>query len=108
MILSILEASSYENPPGCEITIQDLTHRECVLAAFPIHEFVELRRLTLNWLTLWAFPWKQPIEQVKDYYGERIGFYFLYLQHYVTLLMWPALLGLVTYTGTIFKMNSYI
>jgi Calcium-activated chloride channel len=37
---------------------------------------------------------------VKDYYGERIGIYFLYLQHYVTLLIIPAFLGLVTYIGT--------
>jgi hypothetical protein len=77
--------------------LQDLQHHKCVLASFPIHEFDELKKLTLVWLTLWAWPWSQPIDKVKDYFGERIGFYFLFLQHYVTMLMWPALLGSVTY-----------
>ena len=48
-------------PPGCDITIKDLAHHECVMAAFPIHEFDELKKLTLKWLTLFAWPWKQPI-----------------------------------------------
>jgi Calcium-activated chloride channel len=40
-------------------------------------------------------------DDVKDYYGERIGIYFLYLQHYVTLLMVPAFFGLITYIGIV-------
>jgi hypothetical protein len=67
------------------------------MAAFPIHEFDELKKLTLKWLTVGSYPWNQPIDEVKDYYGERIGIYFLYLQHYVTLLMWPAFFGSITY-----------
>ena len=97
LILSIIEATPNDQPPGCDITLQDLQHHKCVLASFPIHEYDELKKLTLAWLTLWSWPWNQPIEKVKDYYGERIGFYFLFLQHYCTLLMWPALLGSVTY-----------
>jgi hypothetical protein len=97
LILSIIEATASDKPPGCDITLQDLQHHKCVLASFPIHEFDELKKLTLVWLTLWAWPWSQPIDKVKDYFGERIGFYFLFLQHYVTMLMWPALLGSVTY-----------
>jgi anoctamin-10/anoctamin-7 len=37
------------------------------------------------------------VDDVKDYFGEKIGLYFLFLQHYVTLLMWPAFLGLITF-----------
>lgn len=61
MILSILEARASDTPPGCDITIKDLAHHECVMAAFPIHEFEELKKLTLKWLTLFSPPWKQPI-----------------------------------------------
>ena len=39
------------------------------------------------------------LDDIKDYFGERIGLYFLYLQHYVTLLIVPAFLGLITYIG---------
>jgi hypothetical protein len=38
LILSILEARVSNTPPGCDITIKDLAHHDCVLAAFPIHE----------------------------------------------------------------------
>jgi hypothetical protein len=38
-------------------------------------------------------------DDVRNYFGEKIGFYFLYIQHYVTLLMLPALLGLITFLG---------
>jgi hypothetical protein len=61
LILSILEARASDTPPGCDITIKDLAHHECVMAAFPIHEFEELKKLTLKWLTLFSPPWKQPI-----------------------------------------------
>ena len=61
LILSILEAKASDTPPGCDITIKDLAHHECVMAAFPIHEFDELKKLTLKWLTLFTPPWDQPI-----------------------------------------------
>jgi hypothetical protein len=39
------------------------------------------------------------IDEIKDYFGERIGLYFAYLQHYVEALMVPALFGLITYAS---------
>ncbi len=39
---------------------------------------------------------------MKDYFGERIGMYFLFLQEYVTWLMPVAFTGAVTYIGMIF------
>jgi hypothetical protein len=38
-------------------------------------------------------------DEIKDYFGHRIGLYFLYLQHYVTLLIVPAFLGFITFVG---------
>lgn len=38
-------------------------------------------------------------DDIKEYFGHRIGLYFLYLQHYVTMLVVPAVLGAVTFIG---------
>lgn len=40
------------------------------------------------------------LDEIKDYFGERIGLYFAYLQHYVEALMVPAFFGLITYAST--------
>ena len=40
---------------------------------------------------------EQPIEMIKDYFGDRIGFYFHYLAHYAEQLMFPALVGWVVF-----------
>lgn len=36
----------------------------------------------------------QPFNYVADYYGERFGFYFSWLVHYTSMLLFPALVGL--------------
>jgi len=95
LIISIMEARQLDQ--GCGLNLRELMLRKCLLAQFPIHDYDELKALQKKWLKLFEFPWSQPIDAVKDYFGERIGFYFFYLQHYVELLMIPALLGLVTY-----------
>jgi len=46
---------------------------KCALAQFPIHDYDELKALQRKWLILFQFPWNQPIDHVKDYFGERIG-----------------------------------
>ncbi len=74
-----------------------------LLAAFPLHEYDMLKRLQIKWLNLFGAPWTQPLDDVKDYFGERIGLYFLFLQHYTTLLIVPAIVGAITFIGIFFS-----
>ena len=37
---------------------------------------------------------------IKDYFGEKIGIYFLYLEYYIKQLALPAILGVVAFIGT--------
>ena len=97
LIISILESKITDSPPGCGLSVNDLLHKEAVLAAFPLHDYTILKDIQKKWLKLHARPSSQPISEIKDYFGERVGLYFAYLQHYVTWLIWPALLGVGTY-----------
>ena len=96
------------------LQLADMLEKDVLLAAFPLHDFDELKALQRKWLKLWSYPWHQPVgklllhcikrvstpsDDVKDYFGEKIALYFLYLQHYVTLLIAPAFLGMITYIG---------
>lgn len=114
-----MQSKINESPPGAELNILSLVDSKIILAAFPIHDFEELKTLQLKWLSLFAPPWQQPIgntlrfdisirlmyiyifgiDDIKNYFGERIGLYFYYIQHYVESLMIPAILGAVTFIG---------
>ena len=97
LIISILETKASDSPPGGGLNVSDLLSKKVVLAGFPIHDFEELNALQNRWLSLCAPPWTQPIDAVKDYFGERIGLYFYFLQHYTELLITPAFFGCISY-----------
>lgn len=64
---------------GCALNLKDLEAKECIVAAFPLHNFTELKALKEKWFS-WKFaPWGQPVEQIKDYFGEKVGLYFAWL-----------------------------
>ncbi|CAM9653012.1 unnamed protein product, partial [Phaeothamnion confervicola] len=80
---------------GCNLDIVRLVKNKCVMAFFPLHDKVEMRSLQLKWLRFFQWPWNQPIDDVKDYYGEKVGLYFLWVAHYTTWLLPAALVGLL-------------
>ena len=100
LMLSILQSSPTETPPGAGMNITEMSaipKGPVVKGQFPIQNFEELNRLQVRWLTMWDWPWNQPVDMIRDYFGERIGFYFLYLGHYAGMLTFPAALGAGTY-----------
>ena len=48
-------------------------------------------------LKRWVWQWKtmQPVEAIREYYGEKIALYFIFIGYYTTMLWIPALCGLV-------------
>lgn len=61
---------------------------------FPLHDSETKNILSADWLNWYSMPWNQPVDGVKDYFGEKIGLYFTFLGHYCSWLMLPAVLGL--------------
>jgi hypothetical protein len=91
IIYSILTAKSHDG--GCNLDIYKLMKDKCLVSFFPLHDHVELIPLESSWLQVFQFPWNQPVTMVKDYFGEKIGLYFVWLGHYTTWLFFAAIVG---------------
>jgi len=64
-----------------------------VLGYFPLHQPEELRALSKIWLHWKVLPWNQPFYAIKEYFGEKIGLYYLFMGHYTRWLLAPAIIG---------------
>ena len=62
---------------GAGLPLDKLVARGVLAAAFPLHDFDELKFLERKWLVYFAWPWKMPVHRICDYFGEKIGFYFV-------------------------------
>jgi hypothetical protein len=78
---------------GCHLDVYKLIEQNCIIAFFPLHDYVELRALEEKWLVFFQLPWKQDVDSVKDYFGEKIGMYFLWLSHYTSWLIGASVVG---------------
>ncbi|EGD81552.1 hypothetical protein PTSG_02268 [Salpingoeca rosetta] len=54
-------------------------------------------KLVLFWSNWRNWRHHQPLRLVKNYFGEKVAFYFLWLEFYTTWLVAPALLGFVVF-----------
>ena len=96
LIISIMQNKITDDPPGAGLNLGEMAAKSVTCGQFPIQNFDDLVSLQKKWLVLAAWPWNQPLEEIREYFGERIGFYFLYLQHYTTSLIPMAILGCAT------------
>jgi anoctamin-10/anoctamin-7 len=93
LISSIIEAPSSER--GCGLKIKDLVVKKACLAVFPLHDYLGLTMLQHKWLRLFTPPHRQPEDEIKDYFGEKIGLYFVWLGHYTKWLISASFVGFI-------------
>ncbi|KAL1490361.1 hypothetical protein ABEB36_013072 [Hypothenemus hampei] len=83
----------YEN----QAVIPFLQNRQLITKMYPLHDEEQLKKMAGYWYL--SRLTKQPINAIKDYFGESITLYFAFLEFYTLALIVPAILGLC---GTIF------
>lgn len=90
---------SYSGPGGCHLDPYQLLKDECVLAYNPLHDMVDLRRLEEHWVVMFQFPWNQPVDEIKNYFGEKIGLYFVWLGQYTSWLSVAGVVGFAVWVN---------
>lgn len=91
---------------GCHLDMGKLANEKCILGFFPLHDIVELRRLEDKWLTFIEMPWNQNLEVCRNYYGEKVAFYFGWLGHYTSWLLPAGILGFFSWIGVATLSNN--
>lgn len=95
LINSIIAAR--KNDGGCHLDILKLIKERCLLGYFPLHDMVELKTVEERWLRFFQPPWKQHVDVVRDYYGEKIAYYFTFLGFYATWLIPAGIIGFLAW-----------
>ncbi|NXB39486.1 ANO9 protein, partial [Eulacestoma nigropectus] len=77
--------------------LHDLMKKKVFEAAFPLHKKEEIREILKDKWARWGVIFKkQPIKEIRHYFGEKVALYFAWLGWYTYLLVFAALAGLVT------------
>ncbi|KAJ8011299.1 hypothetical protein DPEC_G00056710 [Dallia pectoralis] len=71
--------------------IPELVARGVIYQVFPLHEQRILSQLMTSWVQ--AVCERQPLDDVCDYFGVKIGMYFAWLGFYTNSMLYPAVIG---------------
>lgn len=104
LIANIISARRSDG--GCFIDVYRLIKDKAMIAFFPLHDAVELRELEERWMRMCELPWKQNVDCVKDYFGEKIAMFFLWLGHYTSWLMPAAIIGFFAWINVAADANN--
>ena len=77
------------------LEVGELKSFELLIGDFPLHSQPALNQLKTEWSD-WHKVFKpQPFEKIREYYGEKLTMYFIWLQYYIYWLMLPSFFGTV-------------
>ncbi|KAM9719713.1 anoctamin-8-like isoform 3-T3 [Menidia menidia] len=71
--------------------IPELVARGVINQMFPLHEQRILNQLMTSWVQ--AVCERQPLDDIYDYFGVKIGMYFAWLGFYTNSMLYPAVIG---------------
>ncbi|KAJ8280991.1 hypothetical protein GJAV_G00061920 [Gymnothorax javanicus] len=77
--------------------LKDLLAQNVFETSFCLHEKKKQKSLKQKWARWTACFQKQHIEDVREYFGEKVALYYLWLGYYTYLLIPPAILGVIVF-----------
>jgi hypothetical protein len=79
---------------GCDLEISKMLYRGTILALYPLHDRSISDQLRVKCSALASMPWDTPTHDLKEYFGEKIALYTVFIGHYSYFLIIPSLIGL--------------
>lgn len=93
LTLLLIEAAHRDG--GAGLSLRRLLKQGHILSYFPLHDNEAKASLELQWMSWFKLPSSMPYDDLKEYFGEKIGLYFKFLGHYTAWLIVPAIIGLI-------------
>jgi len=78
---------------GCGLNLREMLTDKQIVESFPLHDYHALTELKKEWLVLWGHPNSQPFDKIRDYYGEKLALYFVWLGEYTSWLISASIVG---------------
>lgn len=94
LVLAFLKAPKRDG--GCDLEIGKLIYKKKILAMYPLHEQSTVDQLVTLCTDRNTMPWDIPTHDLKEYFGEKIGLFFVFIGHYSFFLTIPAVIGLAS------------
>ena len=104
LIMSIMQET--KDRGGCELNLKKLEADTSVLAYYPLHNERMIKRLEGQWLPLKIHPWDLPIDEIREYFGEKIGIYFEFLGFYTTWLIPLTIAGVCCFVEIVVRLGT--
>lgn len=120
----LLQTTDFGKRSRAEVGINQLIERGVFTAAYPLHDgpFEAVRRSSKNpippelnerqilyrhWARFSKWFKYQPMDNVKEYFGEKIGLYFAWLGFYTAWLLPAAIVGTIVFAYGLLTVFSY-
>lgn len=108
-INEVLQTTQFDETDPSKIGIARMIKEEIVKAAYPLRSSKtseDRKFLKNNWAKFTKFYKKQPLNMIRDYFGEIFGFYFAWLGTYSTWLIAPSVVGIIVFIVNLATFSS--
>ncbi|XP_059807932.1 anoctamin-7 [Hypanus sabinus] len=120
IVYEILATTIYGKRKRAEIGIDRLLNERVFASAFPLHEGpfelpeyevlpedLNPRQILYKYWARWSKWYKyQPLDHIREYFGEKIAIYFAWLGFYTAWLLPAALVGTFVFISGLMSMNT--